>query len=110
MTRRFEMKSANNFTRNLIISAAIFVIIALCFWYFSGTLSSKTNSEERALLESALNRSITHCYAIEGVYPESLEYLKANYGLTYDEDKFFVDYQPIGQDIMPDVTVIEKGK
>ena len=60
------------------------------------------------LLEAALNRSITHCYAIEGTYPESLEYLTKNYGLTYDEDKFYIDYQPLGADIMPDVTVIEK--
>jgi hypothetical protein len=34
--------------------------------------------------------------------------LKENYGLTYDEDLFFVDYQTIGSNILPDVTIIEK--
>ena len=29
--------------------------------------------------------------------------------LTYDEDLFFVDYQTVGANIYPDVTIIEKG-
>lgn len=52
---------------------------------------------------------IVYCYATEGTYPESLEDLKAHYGLTYDEDLFFVDYQTVGANIYPDVTIIEKG-
>ncbi|WP_318583936.1 hypothetical protein [[Clostridium] scindens] len=55
-----------------------------------------------------MTRSITQCYAVEGNYPESLDYLKKSYGLHYDEDKFFVDYQPLGSNIMPDVTIIKK--
>ena len=35
--------------------------------------------------------------------------LKAHYGLTYDENLFFVDYQTVGANIYPDVTIIEKG-
>ena len=57
-----------------------------------------------------LIRNITYCYAVEGSYPESLDYLKEHYGLTYDEDRFFVDYQVIGANILPDVTIIEKGE
>ena len=46
---------------------------------------------------------------MEGSYPESLEYLKEHYGITYDEDRFFVDYKIVGTNILPDVTIIEKG-
>ena len=102
------MRKRDSSARNLIISLAVFVIIAVCFWCAADSVSERTQAEERMLLEAALNRSITHCYAIEGTYPESLEYLTKNYGLTYDEDKFYIDYQPLGADIMPDVTVIEK--
>ena len=49
-----------------------------------------------------------HCYAIEGSYPESLQYLKDNYGLTYDEEKYFIDYQVLGSNILPDVTIIDR--
>ena len=108
MAHRFEMRKRDSSARNLIISLAVFVIIAVCFWCAADSVSERTQAEERMLLEAALNRSITHCYAIEGTYPESLEYLTKNYGLTYSEDKFYIDYQPLGADIMPDVTVIEK--
>lgn len=108
MAHRFEMRKRDSSARNLIISLAVFVIIAVCFWCAADSVSERTQAEERMLLEAALNRSITHYYAIEGTYPESLEYLTKNYGLTYDEDKFYIDYQPLGADIMPDVTVIEK--
>ena len=108
MAHRFEMRKRDSSARNLIISLAVFVINAVCFWCAADSVSERTQAEERMLLEAALNRSITHCYAIEGTYPESLEYLTKNYGLTYDEDKFYIDYQPLGADIMPDVTVIEK--
>ena len=106
MAHRFEMRKRDSSARNLIISLAVFVIIAVCFWCAADSVSERTQAEERMLLEAALNRSITHCYAIEGTYPESLEYLTKNYGLTYYEDKFYIDYQPLGADIMPDVTVI----
>ena len=37
-----------------------------------------------------------------------LSYMEEHYGLTYDKDLFFVDYQPIGSNIRPDVTVISR--
>ena len=107
MSRRFEQKKSGSYARSIIISVAVFLAIAACFWCFSGSLSNKTDGEEKLLLEKALTRGITHCYALEGVYPESLDYLKKNYGLVYDEEKFYVDYQPLGEDIMPSVTVLE---
>jgi hypothetical protein len=45
---------------------------------------------------------------VEGKYPESLDYLKEHYGLTYNEDLFFVDYRVSGSNILPDVTIIER--
>ena len=84
------------------------------FWSFFCFLSPalihfRTRRHQKESLERALNRSIVYCYATEGTYPESLEDLKAHYGLTYDEDLFFVDYQTVGANIYPDVTIIEKG-
>lgn len=59
-------------------------------------------------LETAVMRGITHCYAIEGTYPDSLEYLIENYGLIYDESHYYIDYQPLGSNLMPDVAIIRK--
>ncbi len=53
-------------------------------------------------------RGITYCYAAEGSYPASLNDLKEHYGLFYDEEKYRIDYQPLGANIMPDVTIIRR--
>ena len=50
------------------------------------------------------NGGTTHPEIVAGI----LEYLKENYGLTYNEDLFYVDYRTTGANLMPDVTIIEK--
>jgi hypothetical protein len=66
------------------------------------------SSQEKVILGNALERSITQCYALEGAYPSSLTYLEDNYGLTYDHDRFFIDYQYIGDNLRPDTIIIER--
>ena len=110
MKHRFVSEKTNSHYRNLIVSIVIFLLIFLCFWFAVSSFSTRTKAEELQTLDAALTRIITHCYAVEGNYPESLDYLKKNYGLTYDEDKFYIDYQALGANIMPDVTIIQKGE
>ncbi len=107
----------NRFERNRRLPFAGFIIwlplaafIALFVLFYGGVRSvSETGAEkQKESLETALERSIVQCYAVEGAYPPSLQYLKDAYGLTYDESLFFVDYQPIGSNIYPDVTVLMK--
>ncbi len=78
------------------------------FVLFSNSFSTANLTYERELLEQALERSISQCYALEGSYPVSLEYLMEHYGLTYNEEHFFVDYRYIGGNLWPDVTIIER--
>lgn len=108
MKHRFETDTGNRSIRNLILSAALFVLIIFISYQAFASVSHQTSEEELQALESALNRSIMHCYAIEGQYPESLDYIKENYGLTYNESLFTVHYQPLGANLMPDVTITVK--
>jgi len=59
-------------------------------------------------LENAIYRSIAHCYATNGYYPNSLAYLQEHYGLHFDTEQYFVDYQIWSENVMPDVTIIPK--
>lgn len=110
MNGRFLTGKSGSYMRNVLLSILLFIIVFAVFTAGINRASSRTADEEAATLEAALTRSITHCYAIEGQYPESLDYLKSHYGLTYNEDRFYVDYQPLGSDILPDVTIIKKGE
>ena len=91
-----------------LFSVCIFLLILFLFVQGISSLSKSTKKRQKESLENAIMRNITYCYTVEGTYPESLSYLKENYGLTYNEDLFFVDYRISGSNILPDVTIIER--
>lgn len=95
---------------HLLSYLPLLLLLALlaAFAVFSDTVSESTRAQEKQALAAALTRSITQCYALEGTYPSGLSYLKEHYGLTYNETHFFVDYQYIGGNLRPDITIIEK--
>jgi hypothetical protein len=85
-------------------------MILMLFTEGLSSLSDSTMRRQKESLENAVTRSVTYCYTVEGTYPENLDYLKDNYGLIYDEETFFVDYRIIGSNVLPDITIIEKGE
>lgn len=96
--------------KKTIGSIAFFVAIFLLFIYGTGSLASGNHERQRDSLQNAINRDIIYCYATTGSYPENLAQLTDEFGLTYDEDTFFVDYRVRGQNLMPEVTIIERNK
>ena len=58
--------------------------------------------------DAVKNASLT-CYAVEGMYPGDLEYLKQHYNLSYNEDKYIVYYEPLASNLMPSIKVAERG-
>ena len=106
---RFEQKN-RSLWQKLIYLLPILAIIVLFVLFLQGigSVSESTLSKQQESLETALERSISQCYAVEGSYPPSLEYLKQHYGLLYDEDSFFIDYEYYGSNLLPEVTVLRR--
>ncbi len=90
------------------ISVVFFCLFFAFFFYGIQTAEHTTEAEQTAHLERVIRRSVIQCYVMEGSYPPSLDYLKEHYGLSYDSSQFFVDYIPIGSNIMPDITIIPR--
>lgn len=105
---RFGYKKQALKPSGFLLSVCIFLLILFLFVQGISSLSVSTKKRQKESLENAIMRNITYCYTVEGTYPESLTYLKENYGLTYNEDLFFVDYRVSGSNILPDVTIIER--
>ena len=89
---------------------SVFCIVAALFLFMKAVdnIGTANDAEQAQILEQALTRSITACYALEGAYPPNINYLVENYGLTYDSTEYFIDYQYIGSNLRPDVTIIKK--
>ena len=107
MRNRFATKK-EYFLRLPHISAfsVLFPVLLLIFLFGVSSIQETTLEKQQESLETALTRNITHCYAVEGFYPPSLSYIEEHYGLTYDKELFFVDYQPVGSNMRPSVTII----
>lgn len=96
--------------RALIISALVFVLIIVVVTVLLNGTSSKSGQEQVTLLKDALRRAAANCYAVEGRYPPTLEYLVDNYGVIIDGDRFIVRYDAFAENLMPDIAVLEHGK
>jgi len=86
------------------------VIVAVVLFFFTAlsNLDNGRTEEGRIQLEESLRKAAVACYAVEGIYPPDLEYLKARYGLQIDEKRYIVSYESIADNLMPDITIIEK--
>ena len=84
------------------------IALLLCFLSGISNVTRGRSAEDKQRLEDVLRRAAVACYATEGRYPESLEYLVEHYGVQIDSRNFIVSYMPIAENLMPDITVLEK--
>ena len=90
------------------IPAVIILVLIIAVAVFSfNDIGENANSEGLSITEKAVKRAIITCYAQEGNYPESIDYLKENYGLRIS-DEYTVFYNMFATNIMPDVRVERK--
>jgi hypothetical protein len=100
-------KGGNDMRKNFLM-ILIFGLMIGALIYGMNYIQATSNEKQLENLENSIRCSTVQCYALEGRYPESIEYLKEYYGVSYDEDKYFVDYVVQSSNLMPDITVIVK--
>lgn len=85
-------------------------IVAVLLLFLTGlsNLDRGSSEEGRQQLEDALRRAAVACYAAEGIYPPTLDYLSEHYGVQIS-DQYIVFYEIFASNLMPDITVLEKG-
>jgi len=97
--------------RGPLITIAVFVAIVLVFLLVLHSVSDKTEQQQATFLEETVHRAVITCFAIEGRYPPSLDYLADNYGIraVLDNDKFIISYNAFASNIYPDIAVLRVG-
>ena len=63
---------------------------------------------QAAGIEETIQERALQCYVIENAYPESLEYLEENYGLTVNKEDFQIIYKPYAENLPPDIRVVHR--
>lgn len=88
----------------LALSAAAVTIVTVSI----ANSNESRKSENLHIIENGVRAAATECYAVEGFYPDNLQYLIDNYSLHIDDDRCIVHYSPVSSNIMPDIRVIAK--
>ena len=101
-----QLKNSWNMVKGYVTSVVVFGIVVGIFLNGVLSVSNRMNQEGTETLRNAIARACVQCYAIEGRYPPSVQYLEENYGIRIDRNRFHVFYEGFASNIMPDITVI----
>lgn len=88
----------------LIIAAVLAGAIVLL-----GRIEHTEHTEETRIVHDAVKNAALTCYAVEGAYPEDVEYLREYYHLAYDEERYLVTYIPFAPNVLPTIYITERG-
>ena len=102
MKREINLKAISTLVLTCLIAFVMIYTITSMF-----TLDEKTAGMQVKSIEDTIRKSAVQCYALEGAYPPNVAYLRDNYGLILDEEKYLYYYDAtFGSNVMPDIMVI----
>ena len=84
--------------------ALIIVFVALV-----NNITGKGSRREMDIVKDAVKNATLTCYAVEGMYPDDLNYLIEHYNLSYNKDRYIVYYEPLASNVIPSIKVVERG-
>ena len=79
---------------------------AVAVYAWVGRMQDRTETET---VRNAVREAALTCYAVEGAYPEDVEYLREHYRLAYDTERYHVTYDAFASNLIPDIWVPVKG-
>lgn len=103
------MRDTGKHIHTLAITGLVFVVLIVTVCSLIGNISRTTSQAETEQVRASVRSAALTCYAVEGAYPSSLDYLREHYGLYYDESVYIVSYSTFASNIFPDIVVMEGG-
>ena len=95
--------------RRVLPALLLALAAALCLMLLP-RLGRQIREDSRGAIRDAVLRSAMECYAVEGMYPESLDYLEQHYGLRVNHRDYIVSYEVFASNQPPDIRVLLKGE
>lgn len=94
--------------KDIIKILAIVVVLVLAVMLVNRIDTAHETAETEIVRDAVKNAAIT-CYAVEGAYPDDVSYLRENYRLAYDADRYLVTYEAFASNMIPDIYVTERS-
>ncbi len=94
-------------TRKEIAIVLAMAVLLVGVWLLVSRVESANDGAQTQFVHDAVQNAALTCYAVEGAYPDSLEYLRSRYGLAYDESRYLVTYDAFASNLVPEIRVVE---
>jgi len=107
MRRNIYRKGAWDFVRSAIVPVLFTLAVMGMIVFGLRQTEESSRAEGLRILEDSIRRAVVICYAVEGRYPASREYIEENYGIFIDRTSYVVHYSIFAPNLLPDITVIE---
>ncbi len=104
MKFNLDVKLIGTISFTLLLTFIVAFIFGSMIKYSENTESGQAEKAKEAVRNAAIQ-----CYALEGSYPKSIEYLADKYGVILDRDKYIYYYECQISNIMPDIIVMPKN-
>lgn len=92
--------------KSVLLLITVLLLIGVWFLAASGNVDAGQQEAGRKHLEDALRRAAVACYAAEGIYPPTVDYLQEHYGIQIDRQRYYVFYEVFAENVMPQITVV----
>ncbi len=92
----------------VLLPAVLPILLCGIFLMAITRTSRDTIAKEQTTLTQALENGAVYTYSLTGSYPESLSKLLDEYHITYDKEKFIIEYVPNGSNLFPMISVLPR--
>ena len=95
--------------RREIAIVLLMVLLLVGVWMLVSRVGTSSDNAQTQVVTDAVHNAALTCYAVEGAYPDNLEYLRSHYGLAYDQSRYLVTYSAFASNLLPEIYVTEVG-
>ena len=93
--------------RKEIAIVLLMLLVLVGVWLLVSRVGTSSDNSQTQFVTDAVQNAALTCYAVEGAYPDDVEYLRTHYGLAYDQDRYMVRYSAFASNLLPEIYVTE---
>lgn len=106
--KNFRENRKKSFLHSLRMPLIMFLLLLALLTVGILKFNQMAREQNLELAKDSLKKAIIQCYAIEGMYPPNVDYLKEQYDLHIDTNKYYVFYDCFSSNIMPEYDIFVK--
>ncbi|MBR4725715.1 MAG: hypothetical protein IK071_08055 [Lachnospiraceae bacterium] len=106
--KNFKGNSGKSIWKTIVLPVIICVAMLAIMIFVVLKFNQMSLQQDQELTLAAVRKAAVQCFADEGRYPATLDYLVENYGVHIDEDSFMVAYDCAAANVFPNISVFRR--